>query len=99
MTEFGSLALVEHEDDAASSKTLPGTRTGDLSERSFKPEVRVTQVAFSPTGREFAACSTEGLISRMKDVDVTLARIPYVHLPPIVSYHVLSRNPSFIPNP
>ena len=59
MTEFGSLALVER-DDGVSNASLPGTHKGDLSERNFKPEVRVTQVAFSPTGREFAACSTEG---------------------------------------
>ena len=60
MTEFGSLALIDRDDGASSAPSLPGTRSGDLAERSFKPEVRVMQVAFSPTGREFAACSTEG---------------------------------------
>ncbi|CAJ0964733.1 unnamed protein product, partial [Ranitomeya imitator] len=46
MTQFGSLALV------------------DEGERGmhFKPEIRVTSLRFSPTGRSWAATSTEGLL-------------------------------------
>ncbi len=44
------------------SVRLPGTRKGDLSARSVKPEVHVTSLEFSPTGREFAAATTEGLL-------------------------------------
>ena len=60
----GNLALVEDRDDSAGSSTirLPGTRRGDLSSRAFKPEVRVSGLQFSPTGRDFGAASTEGLL-------------------------------------
>ena len=49
MTEFGSLSLVEQEADGQTI-SLPGVRKGELSHRSFKPEVRVSAVQFSPTG-------------------------------------------------
>lgn len=42
--------------------TLPGAGRGDFSSRHIRPEVRVTAVAFSPTGRAFCAASTEGLL-------------------------------------
>ena len=41
---------------------LPGTKKGDLSARASKPQVMVTGLEFSPTGREFAAATTEGLL-------------------------------------
>lgn len=41
---------------------LPGTKKGDLSSRAAKPQVMVTGLEFSPTGREFAAATTEGLL-------------------------------------
>lgn len=64
MTEWGSLALVEEDDDRNIGQqiNLPGVKKGDFSSRQFKPEVRVTSVQFSPTGRQWAACSTEGLL-------------------------------------
>lgn len=43
-------------------KTLPGANRGDASYRKQRPEVRVSAVAFSPTGRAFCAASTEGLL-------------------------------------
>ena len=60
----GNLALVEDRDDSAGSKAikLPGTRRGDLSSRALKPEVQVSGLQFSPTGRDFAATTTEGLL-------------------------------------
>ncbi|XP_069748532.1 PWP2 small subunit processome component [Narcine bancroftii] len=63
MTEFGSLALIDEgasEDGVAIQ--LPGVRKGDMSLRHFKPEIRVTCLRFSPTGRCWAATSTEGLL-------------------------------------
>ena len=54
MTEFGNIALVEdRETDDAVALRLPGVRKGDMASRSFKPEVRVTQVRFAPTGTTF----------------------------------------------
>lgn len=52
MTEWGSLSLVDEGegDVAGKSISLPGVRSGDLSSRHWKPEVRVSCVQFSPTG-------------------------------------------------
>ena len=65
ISEFGTnLDLVEDRDDAAGSTTLrlPGTRKGDMSSRAHRPEVKISGLQFAPTGREFAATSTEGLL-------------------------------------
>ncbi len=64
MTEFGNLDLVEDRDDqlGSSSIKLPGAKRGDMSSRSHRPEVRVADLQFSPTGREFSAATTEGLL-------------------------------------
>ena len=54
MTEFGSLALIDmgqDEDENGKNIRLPGARKGDRSSRHFKPEILVTCVRFSPTGR------------------------------------------------
>lgn len=50
MTEFGNLALIEQRDEENTAIRLPGVRHGDMSSRSFKPEIRVFSVEFSPTG-------------------------------------------------
>jgi periodic tryptophan protein 2 len=44
--------------------SLPGAtqRAGDLSKRKYRPEARTKCVRFSPTGRAWAAASTEGLL-------------------------------------
>ncbi|XP_072280204.1 periodic tryptophan protein 2 homolog, partial [Pyxicephalus adspersus] len=64
MTEFGSLALIDEGagDEDGVALSLPGVRKGDMSSRRFKPEIRVTSLRFSPTGRSWAATSTEGLL-------------------------------------
>ncbi|XP_071445521.1 periodic tryptophan protein 2 homolog [Hetaerina americana] len=65
MTEFGNLALVEErEEDTRGPMAirLPGVRSGDMASRSFKPEVRVFSLQFSPTGLAWAAATTEGLL-------------------------------------
>lgn len=54
MTEFGSLALIDmgqDEDENGKNIRLPGVRKGDKSSRHFKPEILVTCVRFSPTGK------------------------------------------------
>lgn len=76
ITEFGNMALVEER--AASEETalsLPGVKKGDLSSRSFKPEVRVSAVSFSPTGRAWAAATTEGVL--VYSLDNTLVFDPF----------------------
>nr|XP_023648696.1 periodic tryptophan protein 2 homolog [Paramormyrops kingsleyae] len=64
MTEFGSLALLDEGvgDGETMAVSLPGVRKGDMSSRHFKPEIRVSSLHFSPTGRSWAATSTEGLL-------------------------------------
>ncbi|KAH7371797.1 periodic tryptophan protein-like protein 2 [Cadophora sp. MPI-SDFR-AT-0126] len=68
MTEAGPLGLIDEQGEASDledriDRSLPGsTRGGDPSVRKRMPEVRVTDVAFSPTGRSFCAASTEGLL-------------------------------------
>jgi periodic tryptophan protein 2 len=41
---------------------LPGAARGDLSKRRYRQEARTKCVRFSPTGRAWAAASTEGLL-------------------------------------
>lgn len=44
-------------------QSLPGVKRGrDATARTLRHEVRVTGVEFSPAGRSFCACSTEGLL-------------------------------------
>ncbi|XP_066476131.1 periodic tryptophan protein 2 homolog [Tiliqua scincoides] len=63
MTEFGSMALIDEENrDDGVAIPLPGVKRGDMSSRHFKPEIRVTCLRFSPTGRSWAATTTEGLL-------------------------------------
>ncbi|KAM5281204.1 periodic tryptophan protein 2 homolog [Ctenodactylus gundi] len=64
MTEFGNLALIDQDagEEAGVAIPLPGVKKGDMSSRHFKPEIRVTSLRFSPTGRCWAATSTEGLL-------------------------------------
>ncbi|XP_042724036.1 periodic tryptophan protein 2 homolog [Lagopus leucura] len=64
MTEFGSMALIDEGtgDEDGVAIPLPGVKTGDMSSRHFKPEIRVTCLRFSPTGRSWAATTTEGLL-------------------------------------
>ena len=49
MTQFGALADVDMGEEDGSLK-LPGVRSGDMSKRAFRPEIRVSAVRFSPTG-------------------------------------------------
>nr|XP_054590312.1 PWP2 small subunit processome component [Nothobranchius furzeri] len=77
MTEFGSLALVDEGagDGDEVNISLPGVRKGDMSSRNFKPEIRVSSLRFSPTGRSWAATTTEGLL--IYSLDGSLVFDPY----------------------
>jgi periodic tryptophan protein 2 len=64
MTDFGPID--DHAGDSEDETTynairLPGAKRGDDGSRSSKVEVLTRQVAFSSTGREWAAVSGEGL--------------------------------------
>ncbi|KTF74691.1 hypothetical protein cypCar_00017811 [Cyprinus carpio] len=77
MTEFGSLSLVDEGtgDGDGVALSLPGVKRGDMSSRRFKPEIRVSSLCFSPTGRSWAAASTEGLL--IYSLDTSLVFDPY----------------------
>lgn len=54
MTEFGNIDLVEERETREGGNVklkLPGVHKGDLAARSFKPEINVFDVKFSPTGK------------------------------------------------
>ncbi|KAG7166996.1 Periodic tryptophan protein 2-like [Homarus americanus] len=74
MAENGiNLALIEDREGLGSGKgvsiKLPGTRHGDMALRAFRPEVHITSLTFSPTGRSWAASSSEGLLVYSLDND------------------------------
>lgn len=78
MTEWGNLNLIEKDpeneiDDRKIS--LPGVLRGDHSSRSFRPEIQVSCVSFSPTARAWSACTTEGLL--IYSLDSTLIFDPF----------------------
>lgn len=66
MTEFGSKELMDDDDPSdvedRLDRTLPGAQRGDLSARRTRQEARTTAVRFSPTGRAWAAATTDGLL-------------------------------------
>lgn len=72
LTEAGPVGLLDDEDEPSflEDRRLPGSKRGDSSSRQTQPEVRVTAVAFSPTGRAFCAASTEGLLVYSVDQDL-----------------------------
>jgi periodic tryptophan protein 2 len=67
LTQHGPLAMLDLDPDSddemgARKKPLPGVVRGDFSARSVAPEIRTRAVHFSPTGRAWAAATTEGLV-------------------------------------
>lgn len=80
LTEAGPDGLIDTQGDASDPEdrrdlSLPGSKRGDPSARKKLPEVRVTGVAFSPTGNAFCAASTEGLL--IYSLDYTLQFDPF----------------------
>jgi len=103
LTEAGPASLIDEQGEASDledriDRTLPGsTRGGDPSARKRMPEVRVTGVAFAPTGRSFCAASTEGLLIYSLDtmplfdpIDLDLA------VTPASTLHVLGKEKDFL---
>jgi len=68
MTDAGPSNLIDdseddsENEDAPKAEDLPGVARGDLSKRQTKLAIRTKGVAFSPTGRQWAAATTEGLM-------------------------------------
>ncbi|CAH0559225.1 unnamed protein product [Brassicogethes aeneus] len=65
VTEFGNVALIEEREEREGGNVaikLPGVKKGDMASRVFKPEVRVFSLRFSPTGQQWVAATTEGLM-------------------------------------
>lgn len=67
LTEAGPSGLLDEQGEASDledriDRSLPGSKRGDPSARRRTREVRVTGVAFSPSGTSFCAASTEGLL-------------------------------------
>ncbi len=103
LTEAGPMGLIDEQGEASDledriDRTLPGsTRGGDPSARKRMPEVRVTGVAFAPTGRAFCAASTEGLLIYSVDtapmfdpIDLDLA------VTPASTLHVLQKEKDYL---
>lgn len=80
MTEAGSLDLIndrgeESDLDDRLDRSLPGAGKGDLSKRKYRREARTTCVRFAPTGRAWAAASSEGLL--IYSLDETVVFDPF----------------------
>ena len=80
MTEAGNIDLIDQRGEESDledriDSTLPGVGRGDLSKRRYKQEARTKCVRFSPTGRAWAAASTEGLL--IYSVDDALSFDPF----------------------
>lgn len=95
LTEAGPAALLDGQGEASDledriDRSLPGATRGDLSRRRVRPEIRVTAIGFSPTGRSFAAATTEGLA--IYSLDNTTAFDPFdldVDVTPATTLHAL----------
>ena len=103
MTEAGPAGLIDEQGEASDledriDRALPGsTRGGDPSVRKRLPEVRISGVAFAPTGRSFCAASTEGLLIYSLDtvplfdpIDLDLA------VTPASTLHVLQKERDYL---
>jgi periodic tryptophan protein 2 len=87
LSEGGPLELIDHsesesdeEDDTHhhhrfSTTSLPGVKSGYYSKRHVRPAIRTRSVRFSPTGRQWACCTTEGLL--LYSLDETLLFDPF----------------------
>ncbi|KDQ06907.1 hypothetical protein BOTBODRAFT_181182 [Botryobasidium botryosum FD-172 SS1] len=80
VTEAGPVDLIDDRGDESDLEdrrdhSLPGATRGDLSKRRYRQEARTKCVRFSPTGRTWAAASTEGLL--IYSLDDTVAFDPF----------------------
>lgn len=80
MTEAGPVDLIDDRGDESDLEdrlddSLPGAIRGDMSKRKYRQEARTKCIRFSPTGRSWAAASTEGLL--IYSLDDTIAFDPF----------------------
>ena len=76
VTDAGPLDLIDDHGDESDLEdrldtALPGAQKGDMSKRRYRQEARTKCVRFSPTGRAWAAASTEGLLIYSLDDSIT----------------------------
>ncbi|KZT60952.1 WD40 repeat-like protein [Calocera cornea HHB12733] len=76
ITEAGNVDLIDRQGDASDlddrqDPRLPGAQRGDLGKRRYRQEARTKCIRFSPTGRSWAAASTEGLLIYSTDDGIT----------------------------
>ncbi|KYQ96942.1 WD40 repeat-containing protein [Tieghemostelium lacteum] len=65
LTEYGHLDLMEGDFKSGENRNreaLPGVKTGDFSKRDTKRRPKTKCLSVSPTGRSWAAATTEGLL-------------------------------------
>ncbi|KAI0763059.1 WD40 repeat-like protein [Trametes elegans] len=97
VTEAGNVDLIDDHGDASDLEdrldtALPGAQHGDMSKRRYRQEARTKCVRFAPTGRAWAAASTEGLL--IYSVDESTAFDPFdldIELTPQALLAVLAR--------
>lgn len=97
VTEAGNIDLIDQRGDESDLEdridyTLPGVARGDMSKRRYRQEARTKCVRFSPTGRAWAAASTEGLL--IYSIDDTMTFDPFdldIDLTPQSLLSVLSK--------
>lgn len=97
VTEAGNLDLIDDRGDASDLEdrldtALPGAQHGDMSKRRYRQEARTKCVRFAPTGRAWAAASTEGLL--IYSIDETTSFDPFdldIELTPQALLAVLGR--------
>lgn len=103
LTEAGPLGLIDDQGEASDledriDRSLPGsTRGGDTAARKKMPEVRVTGVAFAPTGRSFCAASTEGLLIYSLDTQPIFDPFDLdISITPASTLHVLKKEKDYL---
>ncbi|KAI0819421.1 WD40-repeat-containing domain protein [Trametes gibbosa] len=97
VTEAGNIDLIDDRGDASDLEdrmdtALPGAQHGDMSKRRYRQEARTKCVRFAPTGRAWAAASTEGLL--IYSVDESTSFDPFdldIELTPQAVLAVLAR--------
>ncbi|KAL2135404.1 hypothetical protein VTI74DRAFT_8637 [Chaetomium olivicolor] len=102
LTEAGPAGLLDDQGEASDledriDRSLPGSKRGDPSARRKTPEVRVTGVAFSPSGTSFCAASTEGLL--IYSLDSTVQFDPFdlnIEITPASTLAVLEQEKDYL---
>ncbi|EJU02450.1 WD40 repeat-like protein [Dacryopinax primogenitus] len=75
VTEAGNIDGIDRQGEASDledrlNPRLPGAQRGDMGKRRYRQEARTMCIRFSPTGRSWAAASTEGLLIYSTDESI-----------------------------